>query len=61
MPGNLLAAVVMPRIGVWNCLFVGYSVSTVIGFISYIWPIWYMNQHTWENESLLAAFRRATE
>ena len=47
MPGNLLAAVVMPRIGVWNCLFVGYSVSTVIGFISYVWPIWYMNQHNW--------------
>ncbi len=47
MPGNLLAAVVMPRIGVWNCLFVGYSVSTVIGFITYSWPIWYMNQHNW--------------
>ena len=43
IPANLVAAVVIPRIGVWRAIFWGYGAHIVIGILADMWPIWCMN------------------
>ena len=35
----------IPRIGVWPAIFFGSSVGAVLGLLTTLWPIWWLNQH----------------
>ena len=45
IPANIIGAIVIPRIGVWPAIFFGNSVGTVLGLLTTLWPIWWLNQH----------------
>jgi len=45
IPANSLAAVVIPRIGVWKAIFGGYAMHLVFGLLADMWPIYIMNHY----------------
>jgi hypothetical protein len=55
IPANLVAAFVIPRIGVWRAIFWGYSAHIVIGILADMWPIWCMNHYDCWGSTLCGA------
>ena len=45
LQANIIGAIVIPRIGVWPAIFFGSSVGAVLGLLTTLWPIWWLNQH----------------
>ena len=45
IPGNIMGAMVIPRIGYWPAIFGGYILSNIFALLGNIWPIYFMNKY----------------
>jgi hypothetical protein len=45
IPANIIATIVIPRVGVWPAIFFGSFFGLFLGLMSNVWPVYWMNYY----------------
>ena len=45
IPANIIATIVIPRVGVWPAIFFGSFFGLFLGMMSNVWPVYWMNYY----------------